>query len=200
LPLPTPEGVLGITNYSGYPDIFWVKDNNPNVTGYSIYLSTDGVTYNFYVSFLKSAYPTSLCGVYDPPAGTTFNRYYYVTSTGTQPESPPSPIIHAVSGIYTQNLTIQVNCCTPTFIIASGSVPGSIQRGYFVHDLSYNNFWAWGDKGSGVSSVNYGYSGTGLTYLPSASLSSGVTYVADIYSFNNENWAIDQSFTGFKLP
>jgi hypothetical protein len=207
-PLPTPQGLIGIlNNVTNYALLLWVKDANPNIDSYKVYMSTDGITYNLYGTFLKSIFTTSFCAINDNLAGTTFNRYYYVVSSnsgGTPPDSAQSRIVHAVSQTTaSDDLSLSVTSGgSPVFLnITGGMVTGGVKRVWFVEDLSYNFFWLWGEEATGFNAVNYGFTNaTGITYQPAATLSHGVTYSFDTVTLNNENWDIDISMQGFLIP
>jgi hypothetical protein len=206
-PLPTPIGVIGLlNNTTNYATIAWAKDTNPNITSYNIYMSTDGVTYNPYGNYAKTLFSSNFCAVNDNLAGTTFNRYYYVTSSngGAPPDSAPSRIVHAVSGTTNQNgLTLGVfTGGTPVNLsITGGSVAGGVKRVWYLEDGALNPQWMWGEEATVLTTVNYGYSNaTGVTYYPKATLVSGTTYYFDTFTLNSENWEINWTSVGFVCP
>src|ERR1039458_7082639 len=97
--MPTVQGVLGTVSTAGNPQILFLKDSNPYITGYKFYRSTNGTAYSLVGTFGTGALPAGNYAVMtDGPAGTVFNLYYYVVEYGLLPDSPPSRVIHAVSG------------------------------------------------------------------------------------------------------
>jgi len=204
--LPTPQGVIGLlNNTTNLPLVAWAKDTNPNISGYKIYMSTDGVTYSLYGTYAKTVFSTTLCAVNDTPAGTTFNRYYYVTSTngGSPPDSVPSRVVHAVSGTTLNGgLTLAVySGGTPVNLrITGGSAPGAVKRVWFVEDFSYNPYWMWGEEAVVLTTPNYGAPSGGVTYYAASALSSGATYSFDTFSLNSENWETNWTSQGFICP
>ena len=203
-PLPTVQGLFGLQDSSNYPTLIWVKDTNPNVTVYKIYVSTDDATWTLLGSPPKSIFTSPFCQVNDTTQVAPFTRYYYVVSSngGTPPDSPASPQVWALSGTATQNaLTFSVTGTTTlNCAITSGSIAGTVNRVWTVEDLSQNPFWLWGEEAAVLTNVNYGYNGTGLTYLPAQGLSAGTTYGFGTYSVNSNNWVIDHSGVGFIDP
>ncbi len=191
-PLPSPQGVLGWLNPSSNPQIFWATDPSPEVTGYRLYISNNGTSYSPTSIFSKT-------GTYmyvDHSIGTTFNYYYYVVATGTRPDSPASRVVHAISGTTASNsLTLTAsNSTTPVYSITNGTVAGATRRVWLTFQTS-NVFvdWVWGEEAAVLTSVNYGYAATGITYQPAAVLSSGTQYGLLVHTFNASNWDIDVS-------
>ncbi len=203
-PLPSPSGIFGLQDTSNYPSIIWVKDSNPNITSYKIYVSTDDATWTLLANPLKTAFTAAYCQVNDTTQTAPFTRYYYVVSSngGTPPDSLPSPQVWAISGTTTQNtLTFNVTGPTPlNCAITSGSVPEGVNQIWVVEDTSQNPYWTWGEEGTGLTNVNYGYSATGLTYLPAQTLTPGTIYAFGIFTVNSNNWVIDESAQGFTDP
>lgn len=205
-PLPTPQGIFGIENGSFYPSIVWVKDSNPNISSYKVYVSTDDATWVLLINAPKTAFTLPYCQVNDTTQAAPFTRYYYVVASngGTPPDSPPSPQVWAVSGTTTNNtLTYSVtysggviNCART----GGGPVPGGVNRIWVVEDTSLNTYWQWGEGAVALTNVNYGYSATGLTYQTAQTLSPGTTYGFGTFTLNSNNWVIDTSAEGFVEP
>ena len=181
-----------------------MKDANPNITSYKIYVSTDDANWVLLANVLKTVFTGPYCQVNDTTQAAPFTRYYYVLSSngGISPDSPPSPQVWALSGTATKNaLTYNVTGPSPIHCtMVSGSVPGGVNHIWLVEDLSQNPYWTWGEGGTSMTNLNYGYNATGLTYMPAQSLASGVTYGFGTFTLNNHNWVIDSSAQGFIAP
>jgi hypothetical protein len=205
-PLPTPRGFYGVTDpTTGYVGLVWLKDSIPEITSYQIYMSADGVSYTLYFTVPKSTFATSICALTDSPAGTTYDRYYFIASSngGISPDSAPSRVVHAVSGGATTNvLTLNAFAGSPVyFTLSAGTVPGGVKRVWLVNDMTLYNYWIWGEEAVSLTNLNYGNTTpTGITYYAHETLSSGVTYAVQTLTLNNENWSIDRSYRGFMLP
>lgn len=202
-PLPSPRGLFGIQDNQNYPTLVWVKDTNPNITSYKIYVSTDDVNWVLLANPNISAFPGTFCQVNDTTQAAPFTRYYYIVASngGTPPDSPPSPEVWAVSGTATNNaVTYTVTAPPLTCTHVSGSVPGAVNRVWIVEDVPQNQYWAWGEGGTTLPSVTYGYNTGGLTYLPPQTLTSGTIYGFGTFTLNNHNWVIDTSAQGFRAP
>jgi hypothetical protein len=203
--MPTPAGIFGtLSNPGANAQIVFIKDTNPYILGYKIYKGPSAGSCTLAGSFSTGSLPAGpLVVLNDIAGGTSFNCYYYIKEYGTLPDSPPSPVIHAVSGIRTINaLSIVVGAgTTPLLSISSGSVPGSVFRLWMVTDSGGTpDEWLWSDVGAtpaNPSSVNYGFNTSGLTYISAYSLAIGIPYEGYVLSFNNENWNIDASVVAF---
>ncbi len=205
--LPTPMGVLGgpstQSSTLGYPQVYWAVDKSPYVTGYSIYYSTDASIYNLGTT-------TGVVGTYLIATDNTappFDRYFYVISTGTLPNSPTSRIVHAVSTVATASNTLTLSITsstTPTLSITGGVVAGAVLRVWTVQDNSSppKVYWKWGEEAASLVSVSYGFSGYGVTYAPALTtyLAAHSHYNLIVESYNADYWCIDQSIQAFTTP
>jgi hypothetical protein len=205
--LPTVQGLFGIQNGANDPSIVWVKDTNPNVTSYKLYVSTNGVTWALIsgAPIPKSVFTATYCQVNDTTQAAPFTRYYYVVSSngGSPPDSPASPQVWAISGTTTQNtLTYSITGSSPLNCArVAGTLPaGAVNQIWVVEDTSQNQYWTWGEGGTSLTNVNFGYSGTGVTYVPQGSLIPGTTYAFGTFTLNSNNWVIDESAEGFIDP
>jgi hypothetical protein len=206
-PLPTVQGLFGDQDGSNYPSLVWVKDTNPNITSYKVYVSTDNVTWALLsgAAIPKTTFTAPYCQVNDTTQAAPFTRYYYVVASngGTPPDSPASPEVWAVSGTTTVNtMTYNVTFSNPLNIFrVAGSVPaGGVNLIWVVLDTSGNQYWTWGEGGTSMTNVNYGYNATGVTYLPAQSLTAGTTYGFGTFTLNSNNWVIDRSEEGYVYP
>ncbi len=148
--MPTPQGVLGTVSSAGNPQILFLKDTNPYIAGYYFYKSTNGTTYGLLTSVATGSLPAGGYAVLtDTGAGTAFNLYYYVEEYGSLPTSPPSRVVHAVSGTTAVNgLTIAASSSTtPTISITGGAVAGAIKRVWTLVTPGGNPVeWCWGKR------------------------------------------------------
>ncbi len=201
--MPIPQGILGTRSSTGIPQILFPKDTNPYITGYNFYRSSDGTNYSLLGSAPLFSLPAGGYAVLnDNAAGTNFNYYYYLTETGSLPESPPSRVVHAVSGTTTTfDLVVSVSNSASPILSFTGSVTGGVRRVWSVSTISGLPFeWMWGEEAAALTSVAYGFNTYGITYSPALSLASGTSYTCYVWTYNNENWNTDISAVNFTTP
>jgi hypothetical protein len=187
---------------TGYPNITWIVDPSSAVTAYEVWGSTTGLpgSYADLATYVKTV-GVDFMSVVDNQ--TVFNAYFYVVAIGTLPDSAPSRIVHAVSGTTTTNaLTISVTSSLSPTISVTGSVTGAFMRAYTIPQVPPVYYWVWGDEGSPLTtSVVYGFSGSGLTYVPEAGLPASTNNIPlTIRTYNSQYWNIDTSYTTFNTP
>jgi hypothetical protein len=187
---------------TGYPNITWIADPSSAVTAYEVWGSTSGLpgSYADLATYAKPAI-VDFMSVVDNQS--VFNAYFYIVAIGTLPDSAPSRIVHAISGTTTTNaLTISVTSSLSPAISVTGSVPGAFMRAYTIPQVPPVYYWVWGDEGSPLTtSVVYGFSGSGLTYVPAAGLPATTNNIPlTIRTYNSQYWNIDTSYTTFNTP
>jgi hypothetical protein len=196
-PLNTPQGVLGwLDTTTGYPNIMWQSDPSAAVTAYEVWFSNSASgPFSDALTIAKGVDTTDI-----KDSLTTFNIYIYVVAIGTQPDSANSVTVHAVSGTTTTGMgSFTMSPSTsPTFTI-TGTVPGAAFRTYQVTFSYPSCYWFWEDSGPALmSSVNYGYSSTGTTYVPATAIPGSATNLpVTVRTYNSSNWNIDISSTSF---
>jgi hypothetical protein len=194
-----PQGFLGFPKDTSEPRVFWAGNTNPYIMDYVFYWSPDGVTYQ---AALTVANSNGYINV-DDGITTPYDRYFYMISRGSLlPDSLPSRIVHAVSGITaTDSLSLSASSGTsPTFSITGGSVPGAVNRTWQVlHDATHV-YWYWGEEAALMASVNFGYSASGVLYYPGTVLPAATACTLLVNSYNSENWCIDISTLSFTTP
>jgi hypothetical protein len=133
---------------------------------------------------------------------TVYNEYLDVVATGNGPNSPPSDIVHAVSGTTGSGglVLTATNSASPSFTVVSSTLTGVVQRTWNIANTGGTLVWSWNDTSGSISPVSYGTSVTGITYQPASALASATSYSVITASINTENWCIDYSNTGFMTP
>ncbi len=199
-PTPTlvpPQNVLGWPSApQNYMQLVWQGSSDPHITSYKVYRGPSSGAMTFWGSLPNS-------GTFLSATDTNtivFNEYLCVVSSGTLPDSAQSNIVHAVSGTTALNSLVlsATASTTPLLSIVSGSVPGGLQRCWLVAPNGGASIdWVWGEMAASLTSVNYGFNGYGITYVPAVVMGTGVSTNLITATFNSEYWCVDYSYFNF---